>query len=192
VALAACQGRRDPEPGPPREVAAGPGDRPWYAGTPKMQRDIRDLIARIPQTAGADRIALGRQLVGYGEPAVPQLVDALQHPDADTRGTAAWLLGMMADPRVSDALSRATRDGERLVRYEAGTALLRLGDDRGLGTVIDGLEDEDPRIRSKSILVLQDRTGDTFGFEPSGGPLDREAAVKRWRVWAERQTGRRR
>ena len=94
------------------------------------------------------------------------------------------------DPRVVPPLQRATKDADALVRYEAGTALLRLGDMSGLDPVIAGLEDSDVTIRAKCILVLRDVTGSAFGYKPDDPPLDRQAAVARWKAWAMRQQGR--
>jgi hypothetical protein len=185
--LPACRSRAaEPEP-PPDRAPAGEGDRDWYAGTPKMQAEIRRLIDQIPTSEGAARIEIGRKLMAFGEPAVPQLVRALSHPSTDTRGTAAWLLGMLGDPRVVPPLERAMGDPDQLVRYEAATALLRLGDRKGLDTIIGGLESPDVTIRAKCILVLRDVTGSAFGFEPDDPPLDREAAVARWKAWARRE-----
>jgi HEAT repeat protein len=182
LALGACT------PTPPRPepegVRPGSGDRPWYRGTPEMQRRIRALIAKMPTVEGAERIVLGRRIVSFGEPAVPQLVEALRDRNPTTRGTAAWLLGFLADPRAAPALLEASRDPSQLVRYEAATSLLRIGDDRGFPVLISGLEDPDPRIRAKCILQLKDTTGETLGFIADDAPDDRAAAVARWRAWA--------
>jgi hypothetical protein len=168
-------------------VSAGPGNRPWYAGTPEMQASIRKLLAQVPNTTGAGRIELGRRIVSFGEPAIPILVETLGSDDAALRGTAAWLLGFSRDARVVDALARTASDPDRLVRYEAASSLLSLGDPRGLHGTIDGLEDADPRIRAKCLDVLERHTGRTFGFAADGNPVDRAAAVSRWRAWAAAQ-----
>ena len=183
--LAACQGMRSkPQEAAPTTVDAGPGNRPWYAGTPAVQGQIRRLVEMAPQTTGAGRIELGRRIVSHGEPATPILVDALSDPDANMRGTAAWLLGFMKDPRTSNALARATSDEDKLVRYEASSALLQIGDPRGLQGVISGLSDEDPRLRQKCIAVLEAHTGETMGYRADDRPEERAAAVARWRAWA--------
>lgn len=192
VLLTACRGAGGGARDPTDRVGAGPGNRPWHAGPPEIQEDIRKLLAQVPTTTGAGRVELGRRIVAYGEPAVPILVEALCDPDTDMRGTAAWLLGFFKDPRTANALARACRDCEALVRYEAATSLVRMVDRRGLDTLIRGLEDRDPRIRARCATVLQDATGETFGFQPDDAPVERAAAVARWRAWAARMGGMRR
>ena len=188
ISLAACQGSRKPADAP-NTVSAGEGNRPWYAGTPQMQEQIRKLLALAPEMTGAGRIELGRRIVGFGEPATPILVDALADPDPAMRGTAAWLLGFMKDPRTSNALARAASDKEKLVRYEASSSLLQIGDPRGMNALLNGLSDADPRIRAKCIGVLEAHTGETFGYRADDRPADRTAAIARWRAWARNRGG---
>lgn len=175
---------RRPKPVVPDTVDAGPGNKPWYAGTPEMQASIRELLAQVPVTTGAGRIELGRRIVAYGEPAVPILVEGLRDPRQDTRGTAAWLLGFLQDSRSTTHLARATRDPVALVRYEAATALTRMGDPRGIRALIEGLEDDDPRVRGQCVTILEKYTGKGFGYKVDDSPEERAAAVARWRAWA--------
>ncbi len=174
----------------PEHVSAGEGNRDWYAGTPEMQARLAKLVAQIPGSSAPDRIRIGRDIVSLGEPAVPVLVRALEDPSPDTRGTAAWLLGFLGDPRSSSALVHALDDPAPLVRYEAASSLLRMKDDRGLYTAIAGLEDPDPLVRSKCLLLLEDATGETFGFRADQEPDERAAAVARWRAWAAARKAR--
>lgn len=181
----ACQGGTQRKPDlPPNTVDAGEGNRPWYAGTPKQQEQIRNLVALVPETKGAGRLELGRRIVAFGEPATPILVDALSDPSADMRGNAAWLLGFMKDPRTANSLARAASDEDKFVRYEASSALLQIGDPRGLNGVINGLADADPRVRQKCITMLEAHTGETMGFKADDRPAERNAAIARWRAWA--------
>ena len=93
--------------GPPERAEGIPtakAARKYSEGTAKQQEAIAELIDSIPTTRGAERIEVGRMIVAFGEPAVPQLVAALGHPSADTRSTAAWCLGFLGDPRAADAL----------------------------------------------------------------------------------------
>jgi hypothetical protein len=186
--LAAC--RSGAGPGPERAAAPdGPEARSWYEGTELMQAQLADLVRRIPETSGRERIELGRRIVSYGEPAVPVLVRSLGDADADVRGTAAWLLGFLGDPRSAGALQVATDDPAPLVRYEAGAALLRMGDARGFAPLVAGLEDADVRSRSRCLIVLQERTGETFDYRPNDPPEERAAAVGRWRAWVASRAG---
>ena len=184
VAATACRSSTRTRATPSDCADAGPGNRDWYAGTPEMQRRVRNLIAEIPHIEGVARIELGRQIIAVGEPAIPLLVEALGHPDAATRGTAAWLLGFTNDPRVTNCLARATRDRDPLVGYQAAASLVGMGDPRGLCRLIQGLDDGDPRVRAQCFDSLEHRTGETFGYAPDQAPCERSAAVARWRAWA--------
>ena len=180
TAVPACQKKQPP----PTTRDAGLGNRPWYIGTPEMQANIKKLLAQVPSTTGAGRLELGRRIVGYGEPAVPILVDSLEDPNQDLRGTAAWLLGFLKDPRSVPHLVKATGDPAPMVRYEAAASLLRMNDPRGLHLLIEGLSDRDARVRSQCIILLEQYTGKSYGYKVDDPPSERAAAVARWRAWA--------
>lgn len=175
---------------PPGPAADQPGDRPFARLTPQAQADIGMLIGRIPNASPEQRMEIATRLLRFGEAAVPQLVQALSHPDPSVRITSAYLLGLLKDPRSLDALNRALSDPLEDVRFEAGTALLRAGDDRAVPLLIHGLEHPDPLVRARAITVLQGRTGSTLDFRPDATPEDRAAAVARWRAWYEQRRRR--
>lgn len=196
--LLACLGLcgcRNPAPTPaPHEPGAGETgaaallpDRPFSPLTPQAQADIQALLARIPSAQPEQRMELATRLTRFGEAAVPQLMQALSDSDPALRITAAYVLGLLKDPRSFDALYRATFDRVEDVRFEAGTALLRGGDDRAVPLMIAGLEHPDPRVRARSLLVLKGRTGSTFDYRADASAQDRAAAVARWRAWYEQR-----
>jgi hypothetical protein len=187
LAVAACC---KPPCGPaPRAegIPTAKAARKYDRGTRKQQTEIAKLIASIPCTQGAERIEVGRLIVAFGEPAMGQLVEALGNPSADTRNTAAWCLGFLGDPRAADALYGSTMDCDKFVRLEAASSLLKLQDRRGWTVIIRGLDDGDPRVRAKCIALLEQMTGETFGYRADQVPTDRAAAVSRWRAWAAQQ-----
>ena len=102
---------------------------------------------------------------------------------------SAYVLGMVKDPRSLAALQQATLSKNRLLRFEAATAMVRMGDRRGLSTLIEGLEDRDPLVRARCILVLHERTGETMEYKADDAPGERAAAVARWRAWLVRTGG---
>jgi HEAT repeat protein len=175
----------------PDAAPAAPGagtDEGWYEGTDRMRSDARSLIQRIHGASETERLEIARRLGALGEPAVPLLLDALAtHPEPDTRSLAAWIVGWRGDRRVLPQLERATHDSVSFVALEAAAAMLRLGDDGGLPRLVQGLEDPDPRLRSKSLIVLEERTGQTMDFRPDDHPQERAAAVGRWRAWLDRR-----
>lgn len=181
---AACTPKPKVKPCAPDRIRAGEGNRDYYAGTSAMQTRIRDAIARLPCVDSKERMRLGREIVAYGEPAVPQLVAALDSSSAEMRSAAAWLLGFTKDPRTSVRLVAALEDPVAHVRYEAAASLVKLQDNRGLDTIVDGLEDRDAMVRSKCALLLEDVTGEDLGYRADLAPDERAAAVARWRAWA--------
>jgi hypothetical protein len=173
---------------PPAPERTPSGDRPFRQGDARSNAQTAADIAKFEDPKGIERMAAARRLAAQGEVAIPQLLQALEtHPGARTRGMAAYTLGNMGDRRVVDPLARALSDAATDVRLEVATALLRLGDVRGFDTLIGGLEDPDPRIRFQSIGNLKEASGSNFGFEPDGDPLERQAAVARWRGWVQQR-----
>lgn len=49
--------------------------------------------------------------------------------------------------------------------------------------LIDRLADSDPVVRMTANNALKKRTGRDFGFAEWGSPVERQAAVDRWRGW---------
>jgi len=149
-------------------------------------------MERVPGASDRVWADVARRLAGYGEAAVPLLTDDLHSDDAEVQIMAAYVLGMIKDPRALDALQRATIDGAPRLRREAATAMLRMGDRRALPTLVQSLEDVDPLVRARAILVLRDNTGETFAYRADDDPVERSAAVARWRAWLTRTGGARR
>lgn len=188
---AACQSparsAKAAAPTPP-ETAAERGDRAFYAGTDRQRELIAEQIARFSSPKALERLEAARRLGALGEPAVGALVAALrEHPQPGTRAMSAYTLGFLTDRRAVEPLAAALKDGDPDVRMESAAALTRLGDDRGAALLIRALEDADPRLRLHAIGVLADAVGDRFGYEVDGDPLERAAAVARWRGWLARR-----
>lgn len=194
--LVACQRQTTPPvPKPPpaapharaRAAELDP-DRPIDPGSARTQASVREHLAHFEDENALERIAAARSLAALGEAALGPLFEALaSHPGTRTRGMAAYTLGFMDDRRAVEPLVRAVADPVADVRYEAAAALLRLGDDRGLAPLIAGLEDPDPRLRARSLGNLKEAVHETFGFQADGDPLERSAAVARWRGWLQRR-----
>ena len=165
------------------------GDRPYYLGNEQVQQDVRDLFARVPDSSPSQWTEISRKLTAYGERAVPQLIANLQSEVPRAALMSAYVLGMVKDPRSLAALQKATLSRNRLLRFEAATAMVRMGDRRGLPTLILGLEDRDPLVRARCILVLHERTGETMEYKADDAPDERAAAVARWRAWLVRTGG---
>lgn len=188
--LVACTAPAADRAAPP-PAPAGP-QRPFYEGTAAMRSAAQQAIAEFERPEGTAAMDASARLARLGEPAVPPLLEALRaHPSARTRGMSAYTLGFLRDRRALEPLARALSDVDRSVQLEAATALLRLGDDRGLVRLVDALEERDAAVRSRAIGVLQEAVGSTWGYVVSDAPEDRAAAVARWRSWLQqRREGR--
>ena len=161
-------------------------DRPIYRGTPKMRAVVAEALARAPKEDDAGYLRIRKELIELGEPAVAPLLIALRDPDPVRRRLACDVLGMRRDARAHDALAGRLKDDEARVRYEAATALVRGGDRRGIDTLLEGLASEDALVRHRAVQVLRETTGESFGFVANARPVDREAALARWRQWRAR------
>jgi hypothetical protein len=171
-------------PSPPAEPAVAPEpDRPFREASPVERRRIEDLLARIPGAPADERVEIDRAIARHGPCAVPVLVDALRAPDERVRAAAAYLLGVLRDRRTVPALLAATEDPAATVRFEAAGALATLGDERGLDVLVEGLLHPDARVRSKCAAILEQETGQRFGYAADDSREEREDAVRRWRVW---------
>jgi HEAT repeat protein len=94
-------------------------------GQPVIAPLLEALNANLIDTPEATRI-----LSSIRDPkAVPELIEALQHKNADIRAAAAQALGKIGDRASVPALMEAMRDQEESVRSEAASALKQLGPD---------------------------------------------------------------
>jgi hypothetical protein len=181
--LSACAGAPSGGAAAPR----GGTDPRFHAGGDRTQERMRALAARVPDASPQERLEIGRRISAFGEPATPVLLEMLRDPNPDMRELAAWVLGFRDDRRVLPALVAASSDPVPTVALEAAAARLRLDDPGGIERIVAGLEDPDPRLRSRSALLLQRTTGTTFDFQADASPEERAAAVARWRDWLERR-----
>jgi hypothetical protein len=59
------------------------------------------------------------------------------------------------------------------------------GDRAAVPGLISRLDSQDGGERLLAITSLKRITGETHGYEHAGPPAERDAAVARWRAWAE-------
>lgn len=162
-------------------------NRPYYEGPEGMGARIEGLLSQAVEAEDKERLELGRRIIAHGEPALPVLLRGLEGPEIERRRISAYLLGLARDPRPLADLDVLRSDPDEELRFEAATAMIRIGDRRGFTTMIDGLEHEDPRMRRRSGGMLRSATGETFGYRHDDHADERRAAVARWRAWAARQ-----
>ena len=95
-------------------------DDPQYEEPPTFLREeIHERISNIPYLTDEKLYDNLRRLVYIGEPAIPQLLDGLETGNARTRGSCAYVLGLIRDRRTIPPLKEALEDPVPSVRYEA-------------------------------------------------------------------------
>ena len=101
-------------------------------GTYKIDPAIQSLIMGLSSSDDTVRVHSRESLVRTGNRAVPQLIEALKHPQHWVRWEAAKALGEIGDPKAAPALTEALEDDEFDVRWLAAIGLI--------GTNIKGLK----------------------------------------------------
>lgn len=107
------------------------------------------------------------------------LVPALADPDARVVEVAAWACGEHESTRdavVEALIELATDATEPLVRESAVAALGALGDERGLGAIIEACADK-PAVRRRAVLALAPFDGDQVE-----ATIDRALEDRDWQV----------
>ncbi|MEI7856269.1 MAG: HEAT repeat domain-containing protein [Methanomicrobiales archaeon] len=88
-----------------------------------------------------------------GNPAVEQLIAALQYPDDDVRWKAAIALGEIGNPDAIAPLISLLSDEDRFVRGRAAHALSMIGE-QSVPQLIATLKANDPGLRWGAVLAL--------------------------------------
>ena len=175
-------------PGQPKKKLKPASDvRPYRITACQAKQDVKDLFVRVPTATPWQWNQIASKLIAFGPDAVPQVAANLSSSVEGVPVMAAYVLGKLEDPRSLDALAGATNSTSSALRYEAATSMVRMGDRRGLPVLIEGLDDRDPLVRARAIIVLYERTGETKDYKADDHPRERAAAISRWRAWY--QTG---
>jgi HEAT repeat protein len=124
---------------------------------PKLTaKAVPQLIEALKRDDGPAGVvsALG----AIGEPAVPALIETLQHPDANARCAAANTLGWIGKraAKAEPGLLRLLRDKEPESRRIAIEALGRIADvsDQAVAGIAGVLDDKDERVRMAAIDTM--------------------------------------
>jgi HEAT repeat protein len=100
------------------------------------------------------RSVTGAALLEIGAPAVPDLLELLDHDDPRFRVYAVDLVGLVGSAADADSLPARLRDPSSEVRATAAAALGRLGAGAGRDALIDLLEDRVPFVRAAAATAL--------------------------------------
>lgn len=172
------------EPPAPKEDTG-----PWLSPSPLLREQIQEQIDRLPWTHGAERIDQIRWFAGVGEPVYPFLLELCADPRPAVAGSALAALGATGDSRLVEPLHGVDwpQALAPVIVLERARTLVRLGDWRGIPTLVEGLGSEALATRALSIHALQESTGERMGFEPRGPEAERIEAIVRWNEWIERR-----
>lgn len=117
--------------------------------------------------------------IAAGQPA-PELEHLLDDEDPMVVETTAWALGERetASGTIIDRLSQVARDHhDPLARESAVAALGAIGDNRGLGAVLDATRDK-VAVRRRAIIALAAFDGAEVSAAFSRARLDRDRQVR--------------
>ena len=163
----------------------GDDPRPFAEANSLMLREIKARIGNIPFQHRQELLNNLLWLASRGgEPAIPELVSALEHDEPKVRSSAAWVLGRLHDRRVIPDLRSLVKDDNHSVRFEAARSLTLMGDMQHASLLIEGLDSDLTPVRYNCHMALRDATGRDFQYDHLAElPGQRRAAVLRWREW---------
>ncbi len=162
-----------------------PDDSEFATAPGFIQKEIQERIAAMPYQSGEVLYQSLLRLTYIGEPAIPFLLEGLSGDHPRTRGSCAWVLGVLKDRRTIEPLRRHLDDEAPEVRYEVANSLCALGDPAGYPVLIAGLSDPSIRNRYKAHESLKLLTGLDFGYRHDDPPEKRRLAVRKWKEWWE-------
>lgn len=99
---------------------------------------------------------------------------------------AAAVWGCVPEARTSFDSPSPNKRLDAIVQAAEGGGEL---DPETLRGLVGQLESSDPAARMLAIRALERRTGQTLGFEPSDPEWKRQAAVRRWKTYADQEPG---
>jgi hypothetical protein len=105
---------------------------------------VASLLEEHGRRDPEDRRQLVSILIAMGDEAFPAIIEELGAEDSRRVRRAAMLLGDMQNPRGVEYLSKLLHQDDPNVRREAARSLLRIGSDRAIMTLVDGLGGAEP------------------------------------------------
>jgi HEAT repeat protein len=102
----------------------GKEDPGEYERAPRfLEEEIQTRIYNLQYQADAELYQNMKRLAYIGEPAIPYLIDALDHESPRARGSVAFTLGLIRDRRTIPDLVKHLDDEVPVVRYEIATTV---------------------------------------------------------------------
>lgn len=121
-----------------------------------------------PNVRASAAFALQRVLLrGDDRGTMPRLLRAIEDPAPEVRNNAVRAMATVGKPEAVDVLVRRTlHDPSYLVRLNTAVALASIRDYRAVDSLIDALQESDPRVRKEVVFALQQITGQPFENDP--------------------------
>lgn len=162
-----------------------------HAEYPRLRREMADLVQLIRNSSDLELYKALSSLAAYDVFAVETAVELLSDPNPRIRSNGVWVLGQIPhddsypveEKKLVGALERSLKDPDRLVRYEAASALVLRNDWGKIPLLFQGLRDEDAAVRMRCNESLRLATSLDLGFRVDAPLEDRESAIGRWQTW---------
>ncbi|EKQ68458.1 HEAT repeat-containing protein [Leptolyngbyaceae cyanobacterium JSC-12] len=90
----------------------------------------------------------------HSDEAIPDLLQALQHPDSEVRRSAAAALGKVGSGLAIPGLLEALQDQDSEVRRSAAAALGNLGSEAAIPGLLQALQDQNWSVRESAAAAL--------------------------------------
>lgn len=153
------------------------------SGTATAQ--LRSQVDEMRYLHGQELMERMHWFATLGDDATEVVCEGTKSDDWLVRASCLWVLGAIGDRRNVPAAFDAIDDPVSVVRYQAASTLVKLGDGRGFRTLVDGLADGDLQNRYKCFQALKLATGRDFGYRHDAVPDERRQAVTRWMDWLD-------
>jgi len=123
-------------------------------GNLKAKKAVPHLLKKLESKDQYMATASLHALVKIGEAAVPELVEATTHKQAQVRKYAGYALGRIGRGKAVKAVSRLVRDEDPEVRKRAARAFGMLKDESALFDLLNLLNDRHRSVRLEAIRAL--------------------------------------
>jgi len=123
-------------------------------GRIRGRTSIRPLVEALSDPTRWSAIRLAEILIGAGDEAVDELLQAFDGLPAHARVSALDVLGRIRTPRAGDLLKRSIKDPDADVRARAAHAMGLLADPGFAGALIGALGDEAWAVRAMAAKAI--------------------------------------
>lgn len=131
---------------------------------------------------GMDRLF---ELAEKGPALLPYIEGYMDDPDPDVRMLAAMAVKAMHHPACLPVFHRMTRSEDTMIRVMGLDGLGETVQMAVFPILVQGLRDPEEKVRYRCARVLEELTGETFGYRPEQTSEEREEPTAKWETWLE-------